>query len=708
MFSRINKISKRSIVSHDYHDCSGVPDNDEAIARALELNFNGSSTTSTSAFSGSSTGGIPLAVNCAKPRTPSAVSISTASTVSQSSSESTACSSAGISLMDSSWAQSAFPEKLHHMLMLNKDPDIISFARHGRCFILHRPKVFASEVMPNYFKHTKLTSFQRQLNLYGFKRITYGPDSGAYYHELFLRGRPRLCAWMKRQKNKGLGHKPLPDPENEPDFYAMDDIDNLRSRKTEEKKSAKKKPKMKRINMYNPFLRKDSPKKTKSDGNVPCDGSFSFSFSSQFQAHFKPATYPINQPQQAQTFFSGVGVRIPYAPQMPPQHVYDLPPQQRMSFPVPNQKLPPPSVPDQIYVGPTAMPLAHLHHHHQQQLHQYRAPQHISQNFFPQCAHHYGSPQPQQHQTNVPYNIEMCGVPNLHNTASQVCPQCKSGQLPTSSNLPMPANLPTPANLSIHANLSTLTKMCNNQQPNSTGPSHNFNCVPQVPATNKNISPALVTHAVPEIQRSSPEYVKDHANENRLPENPSDLSFLPNSNEREIEFVNSQLDSVESAVESAVESSFLTCEVLGDEEIVCRLGQGIKNSSVVPESVCPGEKSNISMSYAKSATESLDDDSTNGCVEDDSKIDDLSIGMRSVSLASTVSLYSEGDEQKNKLTGSWRAMLSRLGNKSSDRNLSDRSVHSSESITSHWLWDPTGHVASGVEDDIYFDQMFDE
>ena len=38
---------------------------------------------------------------------------------------------------------------------------------------------------------------------------------------LFLRGRPYLCLKMKRMKNKGVGKKPLPDPENEPDFYIM-------------------------------------------------------------------------------------------------------------------------------------------------------------------------------------------------------------------------------------------------------------------------------------------------------------------------------------------------------------------------------------------------------------------------------------------------------------------------------------------------------
>ena len=45
------------------------------------------------------------------------------------------------------------------------------------------------------------------MNLYGFRRLTQGADSGAYYHELFLKGRPQLCLRMQRQKIKGTGHK---------------------------------------------------------------------------------------------------------------------------------------------------------------------------------------------------------------------------------------------------------------------------------------------------------------------------------------------------------------------------------------------------------------------------------------------------------------------------------------------------------------------
>jgi hypothetical protein len=104
-------------------------------------------------------------------------------------------------------AAEPFPQKLYRMLSeLESEPDgtgIASFLSHGRAFMIHNPKKFVNEVMPKYFRMSRFSSFQRQLNLYDFKRINAGRDKGAYYHELFLKGRPALCTQMKRTKIKG-------------------------------------------------------------------------------------------------------------------------------------------------------------------------------------------------------------------------------------------------------------------------------------------------------------------------------------------------------------------------------------------------------------------------------------------------------------------------------------------------------------------------
>ncbi|CAB9510741.1 Heat stress transcription factor [Seminavis robusta] len=123
-----------------------------------------------------------------------------------------------------------FPEKLHRMIeevaAEGKD-DVISFFSHGRAFAVHDPDRFTSEVMPKYFKQSRLSSFQRQLNLYGFTRITSGPDAGGYYHELFLKGRPSLAVHMRRvglpqgEDRRKMRAKNM---KSEPNFYAMGSV----------------------------------------------------------------------------------------------------------------------------------------------------------------------------------------------------------------------------------------------------------------------------------------------------------------------------------------------------------------------------------------------------------------------------------------------------------------------------------------------------
>jgi len=130
-----------------------------------------------------------------------------------------------------------FPEKLHRMLSeveARGEEDIVSFQPHGRAFIIRDVDRFCRTVMPRYFQQRKLASFHRQLNLYGFARIKSGPDSGGFYHELFLKGRPALTIHMQRVGATPKTTSPRPrggnrrsgPPSPTPDFYAMDAISN--------------------------------------------------------------------------------------------------------------------------------------------------------------------------------------------------------------------------------------------------------------------------------------------------------------------------------------------------------------------------------------------------------------------------------------------------------------------------------------------------
>lgn len=120
-----------------------------------------------------------------------------------------------------------FPDKLYRMLTeleAEGRSDIVSFLPHGRAFLVHKMDTFLKNILPKYFsEQSKWSSFSRQLNLYGFLRVSGGPDAGAYYHELFLKGHPNLCHYMRRVgAPKGLDRRRYKLPEGkDPNFYTL-------------------------------------------------------------------------------------------------------------------------------------------------------------------------------------------------------------------------------------------------------------------------------------------------------------------------------------------------------------------------------------------------------------------------------------------------------------------------------------------------------
>lgn len=107
---------------------------------------------------------------------------------------------------------------MHAILSRPEFVDVVSWMPHGRSWRVLKPREFEVRVIPTYFEHQKFSSFIRQANGWGFRRISQGKDRNSYYHELFLRGLPHLAKKMKRP---GVSKKPTVDADHEPNFYEI-------------------------------------------------------------------------------------------------------------------------------------------------------------------------------------------------------------------------------------------------------------------------------------------------------------------------------------------------------------------------------------------------------------------------------------------------------------------------------------------------------